>query len=289
MSSSLDKLHPNICSSLEITMKTVEDQINEGAAISAASMLGARPAIQRAPRPKLSVSLAKNSAEILDAQRLRYRVFSEEMGANLKTRIEGVDQDIYDAYCDHLVVRNDDNGEVVGTYRILSPEKANRIGYYSENEFDLTRLQHLRPQLVEIGRSCVHPDFRSGATITLLWAGLAKYMLENGYQYLMGCASISMRDGGHVAASLYRQLSAEMSPIEYRVFPRCALPLESLRQDVAAELPPLVKGYLRAGAWVCGDPAWDPDFNTADLPILLPMSRLDSRYSRHFMGEQAKA
>lgn len=265
-------------------MKTLEDQMNENASVSAASMPNTKVAVQRAARPKLSVSLAKNSAEILDAQRLRYRVFAEEMGARLNTKIEGVDQDIYDAYCDHLVVRNDDSGEVVGTYRILSPEKASQIGYYSENEFDLTRLQHLRPQLVEIGRSCVHPDFRSGATITLLWAGLAKYMLENKYQYLMGCASISMRDGGHIAASLYRQLTNEMSPIEYRVFPRCALPLDSLRQDVDAELPPLVKGYLRAGAWVCGDPAWDPDFNTADLPILLPMTRLDPRYSKHFIG-----
>ena len=128
----------------------------------------------------LSVSIAESEREILDAQRLRYRVFGQEMGAKLPTRIPGVDQDIYDAYCDHLVCRDENTGEVIGTYRILSPANARRIGsYYTENEFDLTRLQHLRPQLVEIGRSCVHPDYRSGATITLLWAGLARYMLEN--------------------------------------------------------------------------------------------------------------
>lgn len=242
----------------------------------------ARPA-----RHNLSVGLAQSEREILEAQKLRYRVFAGELGANLPTRTPGVDQDIYDPYCEHLVVRDENSGAVVGTYRILSPEKSREIGgYYSENEFDLTRLQHLRPRMVEIGRSCVHADYRTGATITLLWAGLAKYMLENGYDYLIGCASISMADGGHAAASLYNRLGENMSPLEYRVFPRCPLPLAALKNDLPAELPPLIKGYLRAGAYVCGDPAWDPDFNTADLPILMPMSRLDSRYAKHFMGKQ---
>lgn len=241
--------------------------------------------LTRKPKPKLSVGLARSGDDILEAQRLRYRVFAGELGANLPTRTPGVDHDIYDPWCEHLVVRDDNTGEIVGTYRILPPEHARRIGYYSENEFDLTRLQHLRPRLVEIGRSCVHPDYRSGATITLLWAGLARYMQENGYDYLMGCASISMADGGHIAASLYNRLKDELGPAEYRVFPRCPLPLAALQQDVPAELPPLIKGYLRAGAWVCGEPAWDPDFNTADLPILMPMARVEGRYAKHFMGK----
>jgi putative hemolysin len=237
-------------------------------------------------RHKLSVGLALSEREILEAQKLRYRIFAGELGANLPSRTPGVDQDIYDTYCEHLVVRDENSGAVVGTYRILSPENARQIGsYYSENEFDLTRLQHLRPHMVEIGRSCVHADYRSGTTITLLWAGLARYMLENRFDYLIGCASISMADGGHAAASLFKRLGENMSPIEYRVFPRCPLPLAALKNDLPAELPPLIKGYLRAGAYVCGDPAWDPDFNTADLPILMPMSRLDGRYARHFMGK----
>lgn len=241
----------------------------------------------RSARPKLSVGLAQSEREILQAQKLRYRIFAGELGAKLSTRTPGVDQDIYDPFCEHLVVRDEDSGAVVGTYRILSPENSRKIGnYYSENEFDLTRLQHLRPRMVEIGRSCVDADYRSGATITLLWAGLAKYMLENGYAYLIGCASISMADGGHAAASLYSRLGEAMSPLEYRVFPRCPLPLEALRNDLPAELPPLIKGYLRAGAYVCGDPAWDPDFNTADLPILMPMSRLNGRYAKHFTARQ---
>jgi putative hemolysin len=183
------------------------------------------------------------------------------------------------------VVRDRGSGEVVGNYRILSPENARQVGYYSENEFDLTRLQHLRPRLVEIGRSCVHPDYRNGATIALLWSGLARYMTERGYDYLMGCASISMADGGHAAASLYNRLSGNLGPQEYRVFPRCPLPLAALKKDQPAEMPPLIKAYLRAGAWVCGEPAWDPDFNTADLPILMPMGRVSGRYAKHYLGQ----
>jgi putative hemolysin len=239
----------------------------------------------RPRRPRLDVGLARHSTEIVEAQRLRYRVFAGEMGAKLPTRTPGVDHDVYDPYCDHLLVRDSDSGEVVGTYRILSPDNAAKIGYYSENEFDLTRLQHLRSRLVEIGRSCVHPDYRSGATIGLLWSGLAQYMTERGHDYLMGCASISMADGGHAAASLYNRLApTHLGPQEYRVFPRCPLPLAALQQDRPAETPPLIKGYLRAGAWICGEPAWDPDFNTADLPILMPMARVSDRYAKHYLG-----
>ena len=126
-----------------------------------------------------------------------------------------------------------------------------------------------------------------GAVIALLWSGLARYMQENGYDYLIGCASVSMADGGHAAASLYNRLKDEhLCPLEYRVFPRTPLPLQALRQDIEADTPPLIKGYLRAGAWICGEPAWDPDFNTADLPVLLPVSRLDARYAKHFMGRK---
>jgi putative hemolysin len=243
---------------------------------------------QRPARPSLSVGLALNEREILSAQKLRYQVFAEELGARLPSKIPGVDHDLFDPFCEHLVVRNEDNGQVIGTYRILSPDKAKAVGsYYSESEFDLTRLQHLRPRMVEIGRSCVHPDFRTGTTIALLWSGLAKYMLQNGHDYLIGCASISMADGGHAAASIFSRLGAHMSPIEFRVFPRCPLPIAALRNDLPAEVPPLIKGYLRAGAYVCGEPAWDPDFNTADLPIMMPMSRISDRYSKHFITHGA--
>lgn len=242
----------------------------------------------RAERRTLSVSLAHSETDIRAAQALRYKVFAEEMGARLACREPGIDADLFDPYCDHLLVRDDQSGEVVGTYRILPPAQARRLGtYYSETEFDLTRLQHIRPSTVEVGRSCVHADYRTGATIALLWAGLAEYMATHQYQYLIGCASMSMADGGHMAASVFRTLSAKsISPIEWRVFPRCPLPLDALDDKQQAEIPPLIKGYIRAGAYVCGDPAWDPDFNTADLFVLLPMSRINARYARHFLKDE---
>ena len=174
---------------------------------------------------------------------------------------------------------------IVGTYRILSPDAARRIGsYYSESEFYINRLQNLRSRMVEVGRSCIHPDHRSGAVITLLWAGLAEYMVSNNYEYLMGCASIGMADGGHNAANLFAQLDpAHMAPAEYRSFPLHGLPFERLANGQPVLVPPLIKGYLRVGAWVCSEPAWDPDFNTADLLLLLPMSRMNPRYMRHFV------
>ena len=248
--------------------------------------LAEQPAPAR--RPRLHVGLAQCESEIREAQRLRYRIFAEELGARLPTRLPGIDIDLYDPYCEHLIVRDEANGRIVGTYRILSPQSAKRTGgYYSENEFDLTRLQLLRQGMVEIGRSCIDPDYRTGGTIALLWSGLAHYMTQGGYRTLIGCASIGMADGGYLAANLYRRLGEHMAPPEYRVFPRHPLPVEQLFNGQPAELPPLIKGYLRAGAYVGGEPAWDPDFNTADLLIMMPMARVDERYARHFIERKA--
>ncbi len=236
---------------------------------------------------RLSVAFAQTEGEVREAQRLRYQVFAKELGARLNTREAGIDHDLFDPYCDHLLVRDNETLEVVGTYRILNPVQAQKVGaYYSEGEFDLTRLTHLRDRMVEVGRSCVHPAYRNGATIALLWSGLGQYMRQYGWDYLIGCASISMADGGHTAASIYRRLSMEhMSPIEWRVFPRYPLPLEALDSTLNAPVPPLVKGYMRLGSYVCGEPAWDPDFNTADLLVMLPLSLINKRYARHFLDQ----
>ncbi|HTH94567.1 MAG TPA: GNAT family N-acyltransferase [Rhodocyclaceae bacterium] len=236
-----------------------------------------------------TVSLARTAQDVIEAQRLRYRVFAEEMGARLNVREAGIDSDIYDAFCEHLIVRDETADKVVGTYRILTPDAARRVGsYYSESEFDLVRLHQLRDRTVEVGRSCIDPDYRNGAIISLLWAKLAEFMLTGGYDYLIGCASIGMADGGHNAANIFVHLIDEyIAPPEYRVFPRNPLPFERLVTGVKPEVPPLVKGYLRAGAYVCGEPAWDPDFNTADLFLLLPMSRISKRYAKHFLHQEA--
>lgn len=237
-------------------------------------------------RRRLQVGFARTPQVRRAAQALRWRVFAEELGARLPSRHPGIDEDEFDAHCEHLVVREEDGGEVIGTYRLLAPEAARRVGsYYSETEFDLTRLRHVRGRMVEVGRSCIHPEHRSGAVITLLWAGLTRYMLTHGYGFLAGCASMGMADGGRAAASAYVGMREKhFAPVEYQVFPRCALPLGDLGDDGAAEPPPLIRGYLRAGAWVCGEPAWDPDFNTADFFLLLPLANVSPRYARHFLG-----
>ena len=244
------------------------------------------PQVSKPKKPSFSIEWATNPSEIKEAQRLRYKVFAEEMGANLSQNAEGLDIDEFDQYCDHLLIRDQDTLKVVGTYRVLPPHKAQAIGrLYSDSEFDLTRLNHLRPKLVELGRSCVHHDYRSGAVIMALWSGLAQYMLKNGYEIMLGCASIPMADGGHFAASLYNSLNSEqMAPTEFHAFPRLPLPLDKLNGGLDVEAPPLIKGYLKLGAKICSAPAWDPDFNTADLLTMLRLSDINPRYAKHFLG-----
>jgi putative hemolysin len=242
---------------------------------------------EREPQRRLTHSLARSQNELEAAQRIRFKVFAEEMGAKLPSAHLGLDIDRFDKFCDHLLVRDHGNEKVVGTYRILPPEQAVKAGgYYSETEFDLSRLANLRDRMVEVGRSCVHEDYRDGATITQLWSGLADYITKNNHEYLIGCASISMGDGGHYAASVYNKIhKLHAAPAEYRVFPHCRLPLESLYQNLDVIVPPLIKGYLRLGAYIAGEPAWDPDFNCADVFILMPVSRMNVRYAKHFMRQ----
>jgi putative hemolysin len=236
--------------------------------------------------PRLQVSLAQSEADVRDAQLLRYQVFAVEMGAYIRSSDQGLDQDEFDPYCDHLLVRDQVTGQVVGTYRILPAAQAKRAGgFYSETEFDLTRILAL-DSLVEVGRSCVHQAYRRGAAISLLWAGLARYMETRGYDYLIGCASISMADGGWTAVRLYETLKEKhLSPVEWRVFPFRPLPVDGSGSLDQPPVPPLIKGYLRLGAYICGEPSRDPEFNTADLLMLLPMACINRRYARHFLGQ----
>lgn len=247
--------------------------------------LNTAPSPRRTPR--LVVGVADTASAIRAAQKLRYDVFATEMGATLASAAEQTDRDDYDAICDHLIVTETATGRVVGTYRMLPPGRAHQAPMlYSEHEFDLSRLAHIRPRLVEVGRSCVHPDFRSGAVIALLWAGLADYVRRVGGDYLAGCASVSLADGGHQAVSLYRYLEQRhLAPADWRVFPHLPLPLGHVDDALDVAMPPLIKGYLRAGSLVCGEPAWDPDFNCADFFMLMPIDRVDARYARRFMGE----
>ena len=248
------------------------------------------PALAKSVAGKISVSWARHQDEVRQAQRLRYDVFALEMGAVLSKTLPGHDIDLFDDYCEHLLVRDVDSGDVIGTYRVLTPTQARRVGStYSDTEFDLTRLRLLRSRMVELGRSCVHADHRHGGVILALWGALAEFMGRNQLDTMIGCASIAMQHHGmatgQAAASIWRQVKAtHLAPIEYRVTPRLALPVEQLDDTLTVEPPALIKGYLRLGAKVLGAPAWDPDFNSADLPMMMRIADLPTRYQKHFSG-----
>lgn len=234
----------------------------------------------------LYLSLAANTDDIRAAQRLRHQVFIEEMGALLEGNEHGIESDHFDPYCQHLLVRDAAAGDrVAGCYRILTHTQAARAGgYYSESEFDLGEIFRLPGRFMEVGRTCVHPDYRNGATIALLWRGLARFMGLHRFDYLMGCASIPLNSGVNFVIDLYHALArTHLAPPGRRVYPR--LPLLGLHPGLhqkGIEIPALLKAYLRMGAKVCGEPAWDPQFNVADFFLLLPVEELNPRYARHF-------
>jgi putative hemolysin len=253
---------------------------------AAAPSHSARPA-------RLEVLWARHADEVRDAQRLRYQVFVDEMGARLTTPAgtpAGLDVDRFDCACEHLLVRTvetaDAPAQVVGTYRVLTPAAAHLTGgLYSEGEFDLRSVAALRPRMAELGRSCTAPAWRQGGVILLLWTSLADFMARNRLDIMVGCASVPMRDGGHVAASLWNALrQTHLAAPERQVRPHLPLPVDQLNGSLKVETPALIKGYLRCGAKVLGAPAWDPDFGVADLPLMLDFQDLPASYRNRFIG-----
>jgi len=246
-----------------------------------------RAKISKSP---IEVSWAQHQDEVREAQKLRYDVFANEMGARLPDTLPGHDIDLFDDYCEHLLVRDGDTRTVIGTYRVLTPAQAKRVGgTYTDTEFDLTRLRFMRERMVELGRSCVHSDHRHGGVILALWGALFEFMSRNQLDTMIGCASIPMLHNGIVsgdaAASIWKQLSqTNLASIEFHARPRLPLPIEELDSHLSVEPPALIKGYLRLGAKILGAPAWDPDFNTADLPMLMQVKDLPLRYRKHFVG-----
>ena len=254
---------------------------------------------------RLRVRFADSLEDLRAAQRLRHRVFVEEMGARLPLAEPGIESDRFDHYCEHLLVWDEDTDQAVGCYRILTDSQAVRAGgYHAQSKFDLTRVLAVSGRLVEVGRTCVHPDYRNGAVISLLWSGLARFMLMHRYDYLIGCASIplgrksapassalppsmAVADGVEQVGAIWQAVAAShLSPPEWRVFPKtpfAALP--EAAPGTPAELPSLIRGYLRLGAQVCGEPAWDPAFNVADLFLLLSLDRLNARYAKHLIRQ----
>jgi putative hemolysin len=252
--------------------------------------LASAASLNVSPSSGLEVQWARHQDDVRAAQRLRYEVFAGEMGARLNTQLPDHDIDLFDNFCEHLLVREKASGHVVGTYRVLTPAQAKRVGsFYSDTEFDLTRLRSMRERMVELGRSCVHRDHRHGGVIMALWGALAEFMVRNQLDTMIGCASVPMLHNGmvsgDVAASIWRQVQAtHLAPIEFHVRPRLPLPIDQLDSTLDVEPPSLIKGYLRLGTKVLGAPAWDPDFNTADLPMLMRIADLPARYRKHFLG-----
>ena len=233
----------------------------------------------------LSVRLATSAPEVIAAQRLRYKVFCEEMGADLH-RHDGRDVDDFDAVCDHLIVIDESLGKVVGTYRIMAPWAARAVKrMYSEGEFRIDSLRPIAHEIFEVGRACIHPAYRSSGALARLWSGLGMYVRNHGVNYLAGCASVPLDSGAlNVGALRSELLARHLAPEDFRVEPIRGL--QSLGDPMGARpaVPPLLKGYLRLGAWVCGEPAWDPDFDSADFFVLLPIERMAPRYAQHFLG-----
>lgn len=261
-------------------------------------------ALRKLEAHRLEVRWASCEDDVRDAQRLRYRVFAQEMGAQLQVppgTPAGLDVDRFDAFCDHLLVsapgRGAAWGPLVGTYRVLPPAAARRAGgLYMAGEFDIAPLASLLGRTVEMGRSCVHPDWRSGGVIMALWTALAQYMLAHQLDTMMGCASVGLSDGGQCAERLWRSLrQSHLVGPQWQVQPRHALPIrpddepvQAARTDLSVNpcepTPPLIKGYLRCGARLLGAPALDAAFNTADLPLMLHTHDLAPRYRKHFLG-----
>jgi len=239
------------------------------------------------PRParRLRTERLDHPQGLREAQALRFEVFSEAFGVQFEATAQGLDADDYDAHCRHIGVRDLDSGRLVATTRLLDQQGARQLGrFYSEEEFQLHGLAHLDGSLLEVGRTCVAPAYRNGATIALLWSELAEQLNQGGYRYLMGCASVSMADGGLQAHAIMRRVrqQGQLDQELLRAVPQRGLPAANLPDNLSAELPPLLRAYLRLGARVCGEPCWDPDFGTADLFVLLRAADLCPRYARHF-------
>ncbi len=241
-------------------------------------------ALPEAQQRGLVVGLAQTPDELEQIQRLRHDVFSEEFGVTFSGPEKGLDTDQFDRWCEHLMVQDLETGEVVGTYRVLTPHQAKRAGgYYSESEFDLSGLNQVRSKLVEFGRACIHQEYRQGSALMMLWTGLAKILKQGRYEHVFGCASVSLRDDGHTASCVWQSvretIGADQRPV---IHPLYRYPVDQVDSDLPAKVPALLKGYMKLGARICGEPAWDPDFNSADFPMLLSVSDMGMRYRKHF-------
>ena len=257
-------------------------------------------------RNDLCVRLARNGQEIVTAQKLRYRVFYEELNAkpDLASAQSRRDADRFDEFCDHLVVVHKapgseggqfsiDDGEMVGTYRLLRQSVAEQNGgFYTQSEFDIAPLLAAKPDLkfLELGRSCVLKQYRTKPVVELLWQGIWNYVRQHELHVMLGCASLEGADQKVHASTLDFLARNCAAPPEWRVraVPQHYIEMKSAAGNVAdakaalKALPPLIKGYLRLGCYIGEGAVIDTQFNTIDVLIILPVSQINPRYFTHF-------
>jgi putative hemolysin len=252
----------------------------------------------------LEVRLAAKTKEIRRAQRLRYRVFYDELSAapNPASLIARRDFDEYDALCDHLLVIDHavelkrfrkTKPRVVGTYRLLRQDVADRhFGFYSAGEYAIEPLVEAHPHLrfLELGRSCVLPAYRNKRTVELLWHGIWRYVLHHRIDVMIGCASLEGTDPDKLALplSFLHHYALAEEPWRVRALKERRLPMDILIKEAVDPqaalriLPPLIKGYLRLGARFGDGAVIDRQFGTTDVLVVLPVASISRRYIDHF-------
>ncbi|HEY6335223.1 MAG TPA: GNAT family N-acyltransferase [Alphaproteobacteria bacterium] len=251
----------------------------------------------------LEVRLAENRAEIEAAMALRYRVFYQEMSAKPTPEIEArkLDFDRYDEVCDHLLVIDNERigiaQRVVGTYRLIRREAASKVGqFYSEDEYDIAQLREYPGEILELGRSCVDASYRTRGTMQLLWKGIADYVWRHEVALMFGCGSLPGTDVRTHASALTYLYHFHLAPpgLRARAVPgryvemRALDPAEINPKRALAELPPLIKGYLRLGGFVGDGAVIDHQFNTTDVLILVKTGWVTEKYREHFSIDRAK-
>ncbi|HEY1661049.1 MAG TPA: GNAT family N-acyltransferase [Verrucomicrobiae bacterium] len=231
--------------------------------------------------------LARNAEEVRAAQTLRFEVFNLELKEGLEQSfMTGVDEDHFDAVCDHLIIEHVPSKHVVGTYRLQTGTTAARkLGYYCEQEFDFEAYELLRDEIVELGRACVHQQHRNLIVLGLLWKGIADYARARHARYLFGCSSITSQDAT-VGASAYAELCRKhLVDPQYRTHPKAEYdcPLHFL-SDEGQKIPKLLRAYLSIGAKICGPPALDRHFKTIDFLTMLDLEMMPELARRRFLG-----
>jgi len=235
---------------------------------------------------KYQIRLAETLAEREAACRLRFKVFNLEMGEGLAASYSnGLDRDRFDSFCDHLIVEDSSEGEIVGTYRMQSGWSAGQsLGYYSEQEFDFSPYEKIRGEVLELGRASIDREHRSSEVLTLLWRGIAQYARFYRLRYLIGCSSLNSRDP-KAGWSMYRQLSGFPAPAALCTRPRrrFELPEEHANATQEVKVPKLLKTYIAVGARICAAPAWDREFGTIDFLTLLDLTQLSAAARSRFL------